>query len=108
MSRHTPRFPPPVASRLQEPSGEVTVHVTPGAWTKRESDFRWLLMALESETVRAHLILDAEHRLRFYRAAPGLPLLQAKTGVENLMEARTWVVGLRWSPDAVEVSAQAA
>jgi hypothetical protein len=108
VSKQVPRFPPPVAARLQEPSGDVTVHVTPGAWTRRESDFRWLLMSVEDQPVRAHLILDAEHSLRFYRTAPGLPMLTAKTQVDALMEERSWVVELRWSEESVEVSARAA
>jgi hypothetical protein len=108
VSAHAPRFPPPVANRLQAPEGEVTVHVTPAERTKRESPFRWMLMAVEDQPVIAALILDAKSRLRFTRIVPGVGAMTAKTHVDKLMDERTWIVEMRWSEDEIEVSARAA
>jgi hypothetical protein len=70
----SPRFPPSVAARLQEPEGSVVVHVTAAARTRRPSDYRWLLMACHDEPVLASLVLDNAGRLRFSRIEPGVGL----------------------------------
>jgi hypothetical protein len=107
VSADSPRFPPSVADRLQEPEGSVVVHVTPAVRTRRPSEFRWLLMATIDRPVLAALVLDNAGRLRFSRTQRGVGTIQARTDVSGLMDARTWRVELSWTPEGAIVSASA-
>jgi hypothetical protein len=103
VTRGAPRFPPPVADRLQEPNGSAVVHVTPHRRTLRPGPMRWLLMSCEDRDVHASLVIDGAKRLRFTRAG-----ITAKTDVSHLLETASWRLDLTWTPDSVEVRAQAA
>ena len=107
MSAHSPRFPPSVAERLQEPEGSVVVHVTPAARTRRPSELRWLLMATVDRPVLAALVLDNAGRLRFSRTERGVGSVEARADVSGLTDARTWRVELSWTPEGATVSAAA-
>jgi hypothetical protein len=78
VSSESPRFPPSVADRLQEPEGSAVVHVTPAARTRRPSDYRWLLMGCHDRPVLASLVLDNAGRLRFSRTQRGVGTVQAR------------------------------
>ena len=64
---------------------------------------RWLLMSCDDRDVHASLVLDGAKRLRFTRAG-----VTTKADVSDLLETASWRVELAWTPERVEVRAQAA
>ena len=108
MSKGVPLFPPDVAAALQAPEGEVSFRYTLSERVKEPLGMDRLLMETPYERVLAALVLDTKLNLRFVRTGSreeGARVVM--TRVDHLMDERHWDIALRWSAEAMSVSASA-